>query len=230
MNKIERGWREIARVVGDTINQKRRELGWSVEKLSKAAKISPAVIYATEAGDKLPRVENIDSMLKALGAVVVLGGFGEPKEKGRIRGFELVSDAPEGTQLPTRKTKGSQGYDFYLPEAVHLEPDEFSETILLGVKAYMPLDEGLELHIRSSVGLLKHVELINKVGLIDADFFNNPENEGNIGIVLHNQSKEPVDFAKGERICQGVFRKYYVADNDNTTGERKGTSGSTGRF
>lgn len=151
-----------------------------------------------------------------------------PKTDG-YRKFALVTGAPADTKLPTRKTKGSAGYDFYLPCDVHLEPYGDSPIILTGVKAYMPEDEVLLLFIRSSVGILKNVTLSNSVAVIDTDFVDNPENEGNIGLRLHNNSALSVDFKKGERIMQGVFVKFGTVVNDVTTGERKGGTGSTGK-
>lgn len=148
---------------------------------------------------------------------------------GRIRGFELVSNAPEGTKLPTRKTKGSACYDFYLPCNVSIPPYSFSKIIPTNIKAYMPEDEVLMLHIRSSVGILKHVVLANCTGIIDSDYYNNPENEGNIRLTLFNTSSKWAEFKKGERIMQGMFVKYGVADDDFATGERKGGTGSTGK-
>lgn len=145
------------------------------------------------------------------------------------RCFALVKDAPADTKLPTRKTKGSAGYDFYLPCDVVLEPYGDSPIIQTGVKAYMPEDEVLLLFIRSSVGIMKNVTLSNSVGVIDASYCDNPDNEGNIGLKLHNNSPHTVTFKKGERIMQGVFVKYGVVDDDNATEERKGGIGSTGK-
>lgn len=146
-----------------------------------------------------------------------------------IRKFSLVKNAPSGAKLPTRKTKGSAGYDFYLPCDVHLEPFGDSPIIQTGVKAYMPEDEVLLLFIRSSIGIVKNVTLSNNVGVIDSSYVDNPDNEGNIGLRLHNNSALSVDLKKGERIMQGVFVKYGVADGDNVTEERKGGIGSTGK-
>ena len=145
------------------------------------------------------------------------------------RRFALVKSAPADTKLPTRKTKGSAGYDFYLPCDVHLEPFGDSPIIQTGVKAYMPEDEVLLLFIRSSIGIVKNVTLSNNVGVIDSSYVDNPDNEGNIGLRLHNNSALSVDLEKGERIMQGVFVKYGVADGDNVTEERKGGIGSTGK-
>lgn len=148
-------------------------------------------------------------------------------EEYRVRGFERVSYAPEDTILPKRKTKCSAGYDFYLPCDVHIPAKGFSKIINTGVKAYMPEGEVLMLYIRSSIGLVKHVTLANNTGIIDSDYYNNKDNEGNIGLVLQNNGDQPVDFKKGERIMQGVFLNYGVVDNDNVTHERKGGIGST---
>lgn len=146
-----------------------------------------------------------------------------------MRKFALVKDAPDDTKLPTRKTKGSAGYDFYLPCDVHLEPFGDSPIIQTGVKAYMPEDEVLLLFIRSSIGIVKNVTLSNNVGVIDSSYVDNPDNEGNIGLRLHNNSALSVDLKNGERIMQGVFVKYGIADGDNVTEERKGGIGSTGK-
>lgn len=146
-----------------------------------------------------------------------------------MRKFALVKDAPADTKLPTRKTKGSAGYDFYLPCDVVLEPYGDSPIIQTGVKAYMPEDEVLLLFIRSSVGIVKNVVLSNNVGVIDSSYADNPDNEGNIGLKLHNNSPHTVEFKKGERIMQGVFVKYSVVIGDQATEDRKGGIGSTGK-
>lgn len=156
--------------------------------------------------------------------------FDELKDrKASKRGFEKVSYAPKDTMLPTRKTKGSAGYDFYLPCDVVVAPKSFSEIIPTNIKAYMPENEVLLLHIRSSIGLLRHVTLANCTGIIDSDYYNNPDNEGNIGLVLQNNSDMAQVFHKGDRIMQGVFVAYGVVNCDKTTGERKGGTGSTGK-
>lgn len=151
----------------------------------------------------------------------------------RVRGFEAITGAKD-VKLPTRKTKGSACYDFYLSEDVTVYPwwlQAFMKPKIIqtNVKAYMPEDEVLLLYIRSSIGLLKGVTLGNNVGVIDTDYYNNEENEGNIGLVLVNRGWLPKTFKKGERIMQGMFVKYGVVDNDSTTGERKGGTGSTGK-
>ena len=145
------------------------------------------------------------------------------------RRFEAVKDAPADTVLPKRKTAKSAGYDFVLPHDVFLPPNASTGVILTNVKAIMPEDEVLLLFIRSYVGINKGVVLANGTGIIDADYANNPMNDGNIGIILRNESVNHVRLLKGERIMQGIFTKYLVTNNDDAEAERTGGFGSTGR-
>ena len=126
-----------------------------------------------------------------------------------------------------RRSKISAGYDFYLPCDLILQPGE-KTCIWSDVKAYMQEGEVLMVHVRSSIGIKKGLMLSNITGVIDADFYNNPNNDGNIGIALYNYSNETVELKRGERICQGVFIPFLVADNGNTDKERVGGIGSTG--
>lgn len=146
-----------------------------------------------------------------------------------MRDFYPVKNAPADTVLPTRKTRKSAGYDFYLPCDVHLKPRSTSKIIPTNVKAAMPEDEVLLLFIRSSIGIKKNIVLANGTGIIDADYYSNPDNDGNIGIALQNNSDDHVYLKKGERIMQGVFVKYGVCDSDECENERTGGFGSTGQ-
>ena len=148
-----------------------------------------------------------------------------------VRGFKVVSDefrkhSNVEIQLPTRGSKISAGYDFYLPCDLILQPGE-KTCVWSDVKAYMQEGEVLMLHVRSSIGIKKGLMLSNITGVIDADYYNNPNNNGNIGIALYNYSNETVELKRGERICQGVFIPFLVADNGNTDKERVGGIGST---
>ena len=155
--------------------------------------------------------------------------FGILEEEKVSRKFYPVKNAPADTVLPKRKTAKSAGYDFVLPCDVRLNPRSVSAIIPTNVKASMPDNEVLMLYIRSSIGIKHHVTLANGTGIIDADYFSNPDNDGNIGICLQNNSDEIVSFRKGERIMQGIFVKYAVCDGDETNEVRKGGFGSTGK-
>ncbi len=142
------------------------------------------------------------------------------------RGFEIVTGFEDDAVLPVRGTAKSAGYDFATVEEVTIKP---GETVLVktGIKAYMFDDEVLKLYVRSSLGFKKKLMLANAVGIIDADYYNNSDNEGHIMVALHNYGKEYQVLVKGERVAQGIFTKYLVADNDTSKTVRAGGFGST---
>lgn len=146
----------------------------------------------------------------------------------RTRGFEILSDWQDrGIHLPVRKTGRSAGYDIESGEDREILP---GETVLIhtGLKAYMQADEYLALHIRSSMAIKHGLVLINSTGIIDADYYNNEDNEGHIMAAIHNTGKTAFRVAKGDRVAQGIFCKYLNADGDHAEGVRKGGVGSTG--
>ncbi|MBE6102773.1 MAG: dUTP diphosphatase [Selenomonas ruminantium] len=148
-----------------------------------------------------------------------------------VRGFEIVSAYEgKGIALPLRGTAASAGYDLSAAESVVIAPGEMA-MVPTGVKAYMEPDEVLYIHIRSSLAVKRQLVLMNSVGVVDADYYNNPDNEGHIFIALWNRGKGAVTLKAGERLAQGVFMKYLLADGD-TAGkgqDRQGGFGSTGK-
>lgn len=148
-----------------------------------------------------------------------------------MRGFEWVTDWKEkGIHLPERKTAASAGYDIEAGKTVTIAPGELA-LVPTGVKAYMQPDEVLTIHIRSSMGVKKQLVLTNSVGIIDADYYNNEDNEGHIYIALWNRGRQTVLIQKGERIAQGIFQKYLIADGDKAGdgAVRRSGFGSTGK-
>ena len=147
-----------------------------------------------------------------------------------VRGFEIVGAYEgKGIALPLRGTAASAGYDLSAAEDTVISPGEMA-MVPTGVKAYMEPDEVLYIHIRSSLAVKRQLVLMNSVGVVDADYYNNPDNEGHIFIALWNRGKEAVALKAGERLAQGVFMKYLLADGD-TAGkgqDRQGGFGSTG--
>ena len=96
-----------------------------------------------------------------------------------------------------------------------------------GIKAFMAYNEFLAIHIRSSIGIKRHIMLANCTGIIDSDYYNNEDNEGHILLGLYNLGTEAVTLEKGERVAQGIFTKYLVANDDEANGIRRGGIGST---
>lgn len=88
-------------------------------------------------------------------------------------------------------------------------------------------DEVLLLVVRSSMG--GKFMMSNTVGVIDSDYFSNPSNDGNIGILLKNISAEKQWIHSGDRVGQGIFVKYLMAENGNLDCERTGGFGSTAK-
>ena len=147
----------------------------------------------------------------------------------RKRGFEIISTYKnKNINLPSRKTAKSAGYDLEAGTDVLIEAGK-TAIIPTGLKAYMLDDEYLGIHIRSSLAFKKHLNLINAQGIIDSDYYNNPDNEGHIMIGIINFGTEDVQIKKGMRIAQAIFYKFLTVDDeilDDTI--RQGGFGSTG--
>ena len=156
--------------------------------------------------------------------------YDRDKEKNKpIRGFEVVTKEKRKTNcycLPTRSSKNSAGYDFYADKDYDISPNEIIK-IWTDIKAYMQPDEFLMLDVRSSMG--GKYMLANTIGIVDSDYYGNPDNDGNIGFFLKNISNNQLTIFKDDKIGQGIFMTYMKADNDNTTTKRIGGWGSSGR-
>lgn len=149
----------------------------------------------------------------------------------RLRGFELVSRVEGNTayQLPKRMTKQSPAYDFFSPIAVVIAPGE-KVKIPTGIKAYFQFKEGLFFITRSGMGTKYQITLANNVALIDPDYYNNPDNEGEIFIFLVNEGKEDFVIKQGDSFCQAYFNQLLLTDDDKASNaSRRSGLGSTSR-
>ena len=97
-----------------------------------------------------------------------------------------------------------------------------------GMKCKLEPDTYLELSVRSSSPLKYWLVLANGVGIIDADYYNNPDNEGEIFFQLINLSPFDIKLQQGETIGQGIIKHYEITEDDAAVGERAGGFGSTG--
>ena len=151
----------------------------------------------------------------------------------KIRGFEVAKGFEDkNINLPVRKTKYSAGYDVEAAEDCIIP--SFTKgmkptLIKTGIKAYMADDEVLILANRSSNPGKKGLILANSVGVIDKDYYGNPDNDGHIMFAFFNVKDEDVEIKKGDCIGQAIFQKYLVADDDAAEGERTGGFGSTSK-
>lgn len=149
------------------------------------------------------------------------------------RGFEVVSDEHRKhmgiINLPIRADLRSAGYDFYLPVDIVIPAGE-KVSIFSDVKSYMQPNEYLALVPRSSAGVKLDIMFSNTIGIIDSSYYENPDNDGNIGFSFRNMGDKDVVLKKGERIGQGIFMRYLLADNDEVLAlDRIGGYGSSGR-
>ncbi len=146
--------------------------------------------------------------------------------------FEIVSrlQGKEDIKLPQRATAGSAGYDFYYndDESTIIQSNEII-IVKTGIKAKMPRNVSLEILNRSSNPIKKGLEMANGIGLVDSDYYNNSDNEGEIGFEFRNTNTYPVTINKGDKLGQGVFRAFYKTDDDETDVIRNGGFGSTGK-
>ena len=147
------------------------------------------------------------------------------------RGFEVVKEyANKEINLPVRKTKHSAAYDIEAAEKVVLPSFQkgMKPTLIpTGLKAYMQSDEVLLIVPRSSGPKKQGISFPHNVGVIDSDYYNNPDNEGHIFVQCINLKDEDVVIKKGEAVAQAIFQKYLTVDDDNAEGMRTGGFGST---
>ena len=171
--------------------------------------------------------------------------------------FEKVSRFNEiDLPLPVRKTAQSAGYDFVVAEDIvipsYLDMTEkmtaYAPAFVAGLEEAAAaikaanakvslvstgmkckLDPGtyLELSVRSSCPLKHWLILGNAVGIIDADYYNNPDNEGEIFFQIINLAPFAIRLKRGDTIGQGIIKPYLTTEDDNATGFRKGGFGST---
>ena len=167
--------------------------------------------------------------------------------------------ADEEMLMPRRGTAASAGYDFVVAEDIVIPPYEsvvknmtppayeyktmtLAEMATLtkqtgakptlvstGIKCHLPTDMYLELSVRSSTPLKHWLIMANSIGIIDADYCNNPDNEGEIFFQMINLSPFPIQLKKGDKIGQGIIKPYEKVRNDNAEGSRQGGFGSTSR-
>ena len=137
----------------------------------------------------------------------------------------IVNDSYDLVRIPVRATSGSAGYDFVSPVDFSLKPGE-TIKVPTGIRCQMEKEYVLQVYPRSSLGFKYQLQLLNTVGIIDSDYFN-ADNEGHIIIGLVNRGEKTVDIKAGDRITQGIFVRYYLAEEEENNTQRKGGFGST---
>ena len=139
--------------------------------------------------------------------------------------LDREDDLYDNIKIPVRATKGSAGYDFVSPVDFILKPQE---TVKIPTGIRCKIDDGyvLEIYPRSSLGFKYQMALMNTVGIIDSDYYN-ADNEGHIICAVVNRGDKDIVIRKGDRFVQGIFVKYYLAQEEENSIERHGGFGST---
>ena len=105
---------------------------------------------------------------------------------------------------------------FTLKEAANMIKASNSKITLVptGIKCYLDHNQYLELSVRSSCPLKHWLILANGVGIIDADYADNPDNDGEIFFQIINLSPYVIKLQKGDVIGQGIIKTYDIAEDE----------------
>ena len=162
-----------------------------------------------------------------------------------------------GVNLPIRATANSAGYDFVVSDRtlvpsywnVMEDLEDFTAKripygidslknivkqtglkptlVPTGIKCKLDSDEYLQISVRSSTPLNNWLILANGVGIIDADYYGNESNDGEIFFQVINMSPVDIILQPGDKIGQGIIQKYVIVEDDAASGTRTGGFGST---
>ena len=78
------------------------------------------------------------------------------------------------------------------------------------------------------MGFKYNIRLCNQVGIIDADYYNNENNEGHIYVALQNEGSKDFIIEKGDAYAQGIILNYLTCGDINNN-KRSGGIGSTNK-
>ena len=127
--------------------------------------------------------------------------------------FEKVNKITEDIKLPERSTLNSAGYDFFAIEDVTI-PAKKLTRVTTGVKCELMSNQVLILANRSSNPSKKGLILANGIGVVDADYYGNPDNDGEMGFEFYNILDEDIVIKKGEKLGQGIIIKFDKTEDD----------------
>ena len=130
-----------------------------------------------------------------------------------MRKFEVIENYKDkNINIPKRETMHSAGYDLEAAETVTLKPFKLGDMpyfIPTGIKAIYEEDEFLMITNRSG-GPKKGLVMTNGIGIIDSDYYNNPDNEGHIFLQFINitnknrRRRNNLQLGTSYRICKYI--------------------------
>lgn len=150
-----------------------------------------------------------------------------------IKNVLKIKKFSDDAKVPVRQTSGSAGIDL----CACINNQDKKIEINPGEMVFISCGIGIELESSEYVGLIfarsglsvKHgITLSNGVGVIDSDY------RGELGVGLHNISKNAYVINHGDRIAQLVVAKVatpeiITVDELNNTDRNTGGFGSTGK-
>ena len=142
---------------------------------------------------------------------------------------KVIGYEEQEIKLPERSTACSAGYDFFAIEDTHVFGKGLVTYVKTGVKVKLENNQFLMLCNRSSNPKKKELVLMNGVGIIDSDYYGNPDNDGEICFAFSSSNITGSFIRKGDKIGQGIIMKYDITEDDSASGVRTGGFGSTGK-
>ena len=128
-------------------------------------------------------------------------------------------------RLPERATEGSAGYDFFMPGDLSMVPGSVYK-FPTGIRCKMQQGWVLTLFPKSGLSFKYGTKFVNVIPVIDSDYYAS-DNEGHI--LFGMTVDQPVVFAAGRKIAQGIFLPFGITENDHVKEQRNGGFGSTGK-
>jgi dUTP pyrophosphatase len=135
----------------------------------------------------------------------------------------------EDLPLPAYHSDAASGMDLLaaVDGPVTLGPGEIR---LIPTGLHISVPRGFEAQVRPRSGLaLRHgITIVNTPGTIDSDY------RGEVGVILANLGREPLEITRGMRIAQLVFlpvvrAQWQLVDELDDTARGEGGFGHTGR-
>lgn len=154
--------------------------------------------------------------------------------------LEELEEVDEAKELETEEQKYNKNIlekirrqDAFTLSEVEVLTKKFGlrpTLIPTGIKAKYSNTENLKVYARSSSPLKYLLILGNSVGVIDAKYYNNEDNEGHIMIMVLNLSPVDIVVRKGEKIAQLEFSNFNIVEDDRVNSTvRTGGFGSSDR-
>ena len=149
-----------------------------------------------------------------------------------MRQFEIATKEVDGKRVPAfnnvkfpvYKTAYAAGCDLFCAEDTVI-PAHGLGRVHTGLKMCMEENDVLLLYNRSSNPSKRGLVLANGVGVVDADYYGNPDNDGEIMMEFYNITDKDVVINAGDTIGQAVLTNFIHPASGYTIVNKKRTGG-----